>query len=112
MGRSKIMAQKCMGTSRVTHLSPIIRGTPNSMIKIVNIAMDNMDKTPTRGTPTGTRMKTSTPTLTTTEIQTWDTNSTTVKTWKVPISNGRTGTKILAATMGVRDTTSELHCES
>ena len=112
MSKSKITGQKCMGISKVTHLTPINRGTPNSMVKIASMAMDNLHKTPTRGTPTGTRMKISTPTPTTTGIQTWDINSTTVMTWRVPISNGRSGTKIPATTMGGRVTTSELHCES
>lgn len=49
MGRSKIMVQKCMGISRVIYLSFIIRGIFNSMIKIVNIVMDNMDRILIRG---------------------------------------------------------------
>ena len=109
MTRSKITGLKCMGTNRATKLSPITsRGTPNSMAKTATMAMDNMGRTSTRGTPMGTRMRTSIPTLITTEIRVWGTSSSsTAMIWRVGTTakNGMATPAIITA--GIMTTITE-----
>ena len=96
MIRGKITVLKCMGTSRVTPLSPITsKDTTNSIVKTANMITDSMGRTLIRVTPTGTRMNTSTPTLTTIMIQAWDISSTVMR-WRVDINRGMIGTETTA----------------
>ena len=92
MIRDKITGLKCMGTSRVTPVSPIAsKDTTNSIVRTANMITDSMGRTLIRVTPTGTRMNTSTPTLTMIMIQAWDISSTVMR-WRVDINRAMIGT--------------------